>query len=654
MMHSKIPVELRQALMYLRAGRQVEARKLLSNYLRRRPNSAAAWWMLSFAVDQPYDQVLCLQQVLRVNPNHTHARARLSQIKAPDAPSGSVTAQQGVQGSEARRAVRRRPDFDPLRDGPPTVRLSTRAPERAMLERSHRGKRGVAASTPGPLSTLKGVWRAMLATVGVSSGVEGGRRARGRPMLLSVFGAFGLLFLCAALGLVSMVAMVRGVRAAQSQTFVWPTELVITPTPYEAYALVPTPNVVVERVEALPPSPPSTRAAVLMGVIESEVSDLRGLPIADELQLYLVTEAQANRLLEDHHTAALGGQGDPQDQARALHGLGLIGRNDELDGLVSHRLSDPLGGFYLSEGSQLFVIGEAFGPRQRLAFAHEFASALVERRFELQDAGHTPYCPAGDERCVAVRALVQGDAAFVAERWLDRFASGADRSELGEGLPRWDADLEERAPAYLKRDLTFAFEVGREFVEYLYNRGGWARVDQVYADPPESTEQILHPWKYIAGEGPREVPLRPLAEALGGDWRLIRGGSLGEWDTYLILGSGAEPTARLEERTARSAAQGWGGDNVQIFHNDRREATALAVHWAWDNADEASEFYAAMSRVLGGRFHGAAVEARGSRCWESESQISCLYATSRGETLWLLAPDLATIDAMQAQFPEFR
>jgi hypothetical protein len=39
-------------------------------------------------------------------------------------------------------------------------------------------------------------------------------------------------------------------------------------------------------------------------------------------------------------------------------------------------------------------------------------------------------------------------------------------------------------------------------------------------------------------------------------------------------------------------------------------------------------------------------------CWEANAQRSCVYLAGR-ETLWLLAPDAATIEALLTRFPGF-
>ena len=45
---------------------------------------------------------------------------------------------------------------------------------------------------------------------------------------------------------------------------------------------------------------------------------------------------------------------------------------------------------------------------------------------------------------------------------------------------------------------------------------------------------------------------------------------------------GLDTQARLPEATARTAAEGWGGDSYSVFYNDATGDVVLAAHWVWD------------------------------------------------------------------------
>ena len=54
------------------------------------------------------------------------------------------------------------------------------------------------------------------------------------------------------------------------------------------------------------------------------------------------------------------------------------------------------------------------------------------------------------------------------------------------------------APPIISESMIFPYFQGMVFCAKLTNDGGWAAIDEVYRDPPLSTEQILHPEKYRA------------------------------------------------------------------------------------------------------------------------------------------------------------
>lgn len=62
------------------------------------------------------------------------------------------------------------------------------------------------------------------------------------------------------------------------------------------------------------------------------------------------------------------------------------------------------------------------------------------------------------------------------------------------------------------------YTVGPAFVGGVRDRRGWAGVDDLHANPPESTEQVLHPEKYPT-DRPTDVTVRDRSRA---GWRVVR------------------------------------------------------------------------------------------------------------------------------------
>jgi hypothetical protein len=128
------------------------------------------------------------------------------------------------------------------------------------------------------------------------------------------------------------------------------------------------------------------------------------------------------------------------------------------------------------------------------------------------------------------------------------------------------------------------------FCASLHREGGWARVDRAHRRPPVSSEQILHPERYLRDERPSEIPLPrfPRLELMG--LTPVQEETLGELEMGIFFGQGTS-----EGRSA-SAAEGWDGDRVRVYRDTAGE-TAVVWYSAWDNEAEAIEAEAAARRV---------------------------------------------------------
>jgi hypothetical protein len=237
------------------------------------------------------------------------------------------------------------------------------------------------------------------------------------------------------------------------------------------------------------------------------------------------------------------------------------------------------------------------------------------------------------------------------EQWWQQYATPQDYRDIADYEPPHLTVPEEFPPPYVVQDLAFPYDYGYEFVGYLHARGNWAAVNAAYADLPQSTEHILHPEKYVAGEAPVEVSL-PAQPALGEGWRLVDEDVLGERLTYLILGFGADFAAQLPDDEAYEAAAGWGGDRYQVYHQAATGASVLVARWAWDSLHDGEEFSQALRAYHDHRFRGAQVDRADGACWESNGQASCVFAAG-DQTLWLLAPNQTVLNEVLLTFPDF-
>jgi hypothetical protein len=202
--------------------------------------------------------------------------------------------------------------------------------------------------------------------------------------------------------------------------------------------------------------------------------------------------------------------------------------------------------------------------------------------------------------------------------------------------------------------VNFPYNEGAIFVYSIYKwqNGYWAAVNKVYDNLPVSTEQILHPEKYLAGEKPVVMVVPDLQSVLGDGWTLIGSDSLGEFMTHLLLSYGADYLAEIPDETALTASAGWGGDHYVVYASPSGDQTVLAAEWNWDTANDETEFLAAMRDYLNARFRGEKPNPPTADCWSMNDQTTCLFHTNRN-TLWILAPDMDTVKKVLSSYPAY-
>lgn len=279
------------------------------------------------------------------------------------------------------------------------------------------------------------------------------------------------------------------------------------------------------------------------------------------------------------------------------------------------------------------------GPGDTALVSCAFDRALVMQSLaDLSSETLSRVCPDDLDACLARRALMAGDAALLAEQWWRTF--GGDRSILPASPVDCAAYMAERdeGMADISALLGFPAEAGLAFVRTRYLAGGWAAVDAVHADPPLSSEQILHPERYPK-DAPHSPDLDDLSPALGDGWTTTDSGVLGEWRTLLAL------RAYLEPDEAEKAAAGWGGDRYAILAGPASGSAAWLLLTRWDTVRDAHEFFGSFRTYGEGRF-GVPRRTSTLLLWELEAGVVMLQV-GNDQTLWIQAPSVEAVDALR-------
>ncbi len=313
--------------------------------------------------------------------------------------------------------------------------------------------------------------------------------------------------------------------------------------------------------------------------------------------------------------------GDIEHAEAVYQRLGLLPPGTQLRNALEQLYQQEGAGFYDPRTKRLVVAESVPGARSlgagllglltgrdpvsEFLIAHELTHALQDQHYHLPTRPE-PLLDGHGDRELARHALLEGDAtlagfAYVLGRQLDRRMIGVVEQQL-HGIPGELAKKYPDLPELLRASVAFQYDDGTTFVGQALAAGGWAAVDRVHLDPPESTEQVLHPQRYYDDRD------RPIVVTLRGTDRLEATGFTRILeDTIGELGIRVLATRALPAERAVLVAAGWGGDRLRAL----QRGADLVLVWmtAWDSPADAGEF----ADALPGLVADARVERREER-----------------------------------------
>ena len=360
-----------------------------------------------------------------------------------------------------------------------------------------------------------------------------------------------------------------------------------------------TPGVPAPGAQAPASGTPSTGGpdGAVLQRIQQQVSQLRGLtPKVDVPLRFMNTEELKRYLVQNFDRDYL--PKERESDQKLLEMMGVLNQGDNVVQILIELLTEEVIGTYNEDEKVMYLVGDSgrFGPDEQTTFAHEFTHSLQDQYHDIRKI--MPKHPDNDDRALAVQSVVEGDAVLIQRLWAQQNLSPSELAQLGQG--GGESKLFQ-APPFIREQLLFPYGDGFNFVRQAYQQGGSTAVDALLQNPPESTEQILHPDKYRSHEAPIKVDLPDLSPALGEGWRTINSNIMGEASIRLMLEEYADAA-----RAGRAAA-GWGGDRWQLLEKDGRQA--LVMKTVWDTDNDAREFFDAEGLALKNRFSGAKEEA---------------------------------------------
>jgi len=299
---------------------------------------------------------------------------------------------------------------------------------------------------------------------------------------------------------------------------------------------------------------------------------------------------------------------------------------DDFSSLMTTVMTSQVGAYYDPEKRAFFVVMSGMPELMRgVLYSHELYHALQDQYFDLTRYTGTAHTINSDVR-LARSAVVEGEATYMMSLWavqkmagqqptrammsqvvamqsnmsMDQLREALKQPQVAEALGddvKKSVDAARDIPAFIIDSMMGVYFKGMSFVFAVQDQG-WPAVEKLYGDyPPQSTEHILHPEKWLAREAPVsfEWPKFGKIAALR-DWQLLDDDVLGEFQWRTVFreqGLAAE---------SESVAAGWGGDRYAVFKRKDSDATLLLLRTSWDSEQDAKEFADAYRRVWASKY----------------------------------------------------
>ncbi len=235
---------------------------------------------------------------------------------------------------------------------------------------------------------------------------------------------------------------------------------------------------------------------------------------------------------------------------------------------------------------------------RREVLTHELQHAAQDCRWPLASM-IGPSAASHDER-LARSALIEGDAVCT--------AFDVTLSATGSSIFEFEGELADTIRNQLEltallqsgegRGLVdptarvFEYGQGAALVQRILKAGGWKAVNAAFDDPPSSSEQVLHPTKYLdERDWPVTAVLELPAELAEQGWEVAGSDTLGELVLRELFAESLEGAELVR------ASFGWDGDRWILVR--RGDDEALIWTSVWDSRTNARQAFDALTQVYG-------------------------------------------------------
>src|SRR5215472_5277577 len=219
----------------------------------------------------------------------------------------------------------------------------------------------------------------------------------------------------------------------------------------------------------------------------------------EEIRAYVLREMDEEKDSKERYASA-----------RTAEVLGLIPKNFNLDAFLVDLLTEQIVGLYDPKAHEFYIADWIPADEQRMVMSHELTHALEDQHFDIE-----PWVRAArpnDDAELARESVLEGSAtaAMLEYELKDKGLALKDLPDFDPSIfvgELGDTPTLKKAPPFIKDTLIFPYFSGLTFSIAVLKGSGWPGFASVFARPPASTQQVLHPELYFKNKIPAPIKL---------------------------------------------------------------------------------------------------------------------------------------------------
>ena len=325
-----------------------------------------------------------------------------------------------------------------------------------------------------------------------------------------------------------------------------------------------------------------------------QMSEITGLKLVTPLKKTL-------RSREEIRAYVIHQMDDEKDPAeryaatRSAEAFGLLPKGFDFDNFMIDLLTEQIAGLYDPKAHEFYIADWIPLSDQRMVMAHELTHALEDQHFKIED--WVKAARPNDDSELAREAVLEGSAMAA---MVDYLLAGSGRSL--KDLPDIDPSMLvgdmsntptlQKAPPFLKDALIFPYISGMSFTADVLKPAGWPALAGMFAKPPVSTQQIMHPALYRSGKAPATVKLPPMDKFIGANWKKLEDNVMGEFGWKEIV------KQFIGDERAKPLAAGWNGDRYVVYEQKETKQLLLIVRLNFASEEQTTRFFGQYSEAL--------------------------------------------------------